>query len=338
MKNKLFKNILLVSFPLLLSIIFLFQYNSRVEENDCSEIIKLENGLYITVSCDAWDYVQPAMKFQHLWWNPTHIKQSRPLHIISAHYLGRFFKCVGIPNGLKIDSKEPVLHRDDYINKRRVQIISEQWPIFLSYIGINLFFIIVSLMIIIKITDYQKKSYGIFLYIFLSVTFVFNYLNKSFLFNTHSQVFAIFAPLLTIYFLSLIVYNYENYTKRFYLISLGVGLLMLFYGSFIYVIPFLILSELSVFIKSIDIKRNIQRWIYGLILFVIPTIIYMSCLKFYQNVTYYNQEVGANRQFLWVFDIFTGDRYSISEFAIRFSEFTKTFEISNIVSLILLLY
>lgn len=124
MKNKIFRNVLIVALPLLLSVIFLFQSNSRVEVNDCSEIIKLENGLHIPVSCDAWDYVEPAIKFQHLWWNPTHIKQSRPLHIITAHYLALIFKFAGVSEGLNIDKKDPVLHTNEYVSNRRVQILS----------------------------------------------------------------------------------------------------------------------------------------------------------------------------------------------------------------------
>lgn len=331
------KNILLVGLPLLLPVIFLFQATSRVEENDCSEIVKLENNLHIPVSCDAWDYVQPAMKFQHLWWNPTHIKQSRPLHIVSAHYLARFLKFIGVPEGLNIDLKEPILHKKDYINKRRVQIITEQWPIFLAYIIINYLFIIVSLMMLIKIINLNNQSNGILSYVFLAMTFVFNYLNKSFLFNTHSQVFAIFAPLLTIYYLSLLINWQEKYLSKFYTICLGLGLLMLFYGSFIYVIPFLIFSELFVSGSSKGLLLKIQRWIFGLFLFTLPTISYMFYLKLFQNVTYYNQEVGANRQFLWVLDVFNGTSYSISEFTIRFFEFIKTFEMSNTIMLIVLI-
>lgn len=337
MKNQLFKTVLLIVLPLLLSTVFLFQSNSRVEENDCSEIIKLENGLYIPVSCDAWDYVQPAMKFQHLWWNPTHIKQSRPLHIISAHYLALFLKFVGVPEGLDIDKKEPILYKKDYINKRRVQIITEQWHIVLSYIIINLLFIAISLIMIIKIINFDNYPYGILFYFFLSVTFVFNYLNKSFLFNTHSQVFAIFAPLLTIYYLSLLVNKPENYIRKFYTICFGLGLMMLLYGSFIYVIPFLIFSELFVYGKNKDLRLKIRRWILGFLLFALPTLVYIIYLKHFQNVTYYNQEVGGNRQFFWALDVFTSNRYSISEYAVRFFEFIKTFEISNMISLMVLL-
>jgi hypothetical protein len=338
MKNQFHRFVLLVCLPLLLPLLFLFQSSSRVEENDCSEIVKLENGLHIPVSCDAWDYVQPAMKFQHLWWNPIHIKQSRPLHIITAHYLARVLKYIGVPEGLSINKNEPILQRKDYVNKRRVQIITEQWHIFLSYIVINLFFIIISLMMFMKIINFIDYPYGIFLYVVLSVTFVFNYLNKSFLFNTHSQVFAIFAPLLTIYYLYLLIYKQESYRRQFHMFCFGLGLMMLFYGSFIYAIPFLIFSELFVYGRSKNLKLNIQRWIFGLFLFALPTLVYMFYLKYFQNVTYYNQEVGANRQFFWALDVFTSNRYSISEYALRFSEFIKTFEASNTIILLTLLY
>lgn len=322
-------------FVLIVPCLFLFQESSKVEKLDGSEIIHLKNGLNITVNGDTWDYIQPAMNYNHLWWDPYHIKQSRPLHIITVHYLGNFLIYFGFPTSVAHLIDDEIVFKNDYWSKRKIQILSSQWHYFISYIVVNYIVLTISLFFLLKsIMHHQVKktpTYKYFLFLILPAIFVvFNYVVKSFYFNTHSQMFAILSASVLVYTSTKYTHDFYNYEKIFILLCLILGVLLLFYGSFIYVLPFLLVIE--AFKSKID-KNFVKRWLLGSLLFVTPYIVYITYLKVIQNVNYYNMEAQNSRQFVWVIDsIEKGDL--VKSIITKWKIFLTSFDFINIIFIV----
>ena len=130
-----------------------------------------------------------------------------------------------------------------------------------------------------------------------------NNITKTFFWTPHQQMFNTLLPLFCIWlFISVLKNKYSP--GRLFLLNFLCGVLLLFYGSFLLLLPVLIIS---VFYKSrMIMKQKITQAFSPVFLssvaFSLPIITWIIILKM-TGVNFYSFETEFFRQFIWISDV-----------------------------------
>lgn len=318
--------VLILAIVLFLSPLLLFQSHSVGEEADCSSRIIYNQDFYLPFNCDACDFLYASENYQRLWWEKEHLRQNRPLHIVTVHYIGNMVKSLGMANFFTVPNDfigGDLKFKIDDCRYHILNDIGRLWPYYIGYIILN-FFILTLAIYLFCLSIRVMTGYNTIIDVLLiSAALCLNQVTKSFLFTPHSQMFALLSMTLAIYAITLLS-NQLFSNVRLMVFSLILGILMLYYGSFIYIIPAMILFLiLNTEIKQLKLKFLIKLLLM-VIIFIIPTLIYIFYLNF-KGLEYFNIEIKY-RQFVWVIDALKSGN-TLSVFREKWTGFLSTFNL-----------
>ena len=300
---------------------FLFSPKPVSQADYCGTYIKINKWAGFIKNCDTRYAVNPAINLKSLL-EPNTIRQSRPLYIIFGFMIGSSLEAVLYLFGFKY-YKESIF----YFAFILINFIT-------LYLGIILYNRILSSFTI-------DKS----LIIIFSVFMICNDTTKAFFWTAHQQIFSIFTPLLILFIMSRILFSPLMISnKKYLLVSLLSGLLLLLYGNFILILPCILASFLyKAYLENcIKNKEVVLTAIVSIVLFLIPTLLWISLV----TVTaghYYNHEMVAYRQLVWIVDKIQLGIYEFARYIKHYSiKYFKTFSLEilpfAIVSLIFLFH
>ena len=287
---------------------FLFSPKPVSRADYCGTYIKINKWAGFVRNCDTRYAVNPAINPKTLL-EPNTIRQSRPLYILFASLLG--------------SSLEMLLHLFglDY-HKESI--------FYFAFILINFMMLYLGLKLYCRIlTSFDTDK---FLIITFSIFLICNDSTKAFFWTAHQQIFSIFTPLLILFIMSRILLTSQMISnKKYLLVTLLSGVLLLVYGNFVLALPCILASFLyKAYLENrIKNKKIIFTAIISIVLFLIPTLLWIGLITMTAG-HYYNHEIAAYRQVVWVVDkmqlgVYESARY-VKHYSIKYFK-TFSFEI-----------
>jgi len=334
-KNNVYCYFLCLILALFLPILTTLTLNKKTELIDCSVQLKTNYGNYLPVNCDACDYVYPAERFQRLWWVENHIRQNRPAHIITVHYIGEILKKLKIPNLINTSFVDPKINSFTDCRKQMMLDWNRLLPFSLSYILLNVFLLGTSIYVMFLMIKDVRYTFRFIDLIIMAIILSVNMVVKSFFFTAHAQMFAFLSMVILIYVAKKILTEKDLPNTFFYRMSFLLGLLLLFYGSFIYVLPFLFLIEIIEKKATLFSLNHLKKWFLSMGLFSLPTILYILYLN-RVGLKYHNTELHGYQQFVWVYWSILNNNF-ITTIIEKFNFFVKAFDFTNTAILVYLL-
>lgn len=136
----------------------------------------------------------------------------------------------------------------------------------------------------------------------LFAVLVANNIIKAFIWTAHTQIFNLLLPVALVAIVTRTVGAGFPQRRRF-LIALGLGTLVLAYGSFLAGLPLLLISgEISRRRSGNPMTREVVLREAGLsAVFVAPTVLWVGFITLHAG-SFYSLETSRYRQFVWVFD------------------------------------
>lgn len=283
---------------------FLFSPKPVSRADYCGTYIKISKWAGFIRNCDTKYAVNPAIDPKFLL-EPNTIRQSRPLYILFAALLG--------------NSLEIVLHLIglNYLKKA---------IFYFAFILINF----ITLYLGMKLYCRILTSFGTdkFLIITFSIFLICNDTTKAFFWTPHQQMFNIFTPLFIVFIMSRILLATQMISnKKYLLISLLSGVLLLVYGNFILVLPCILASFLyKAYLENcINNRRIVITAVFSIVLFLIPTLLWIGLVTLTAG-HYYNHEIVAYRQVVWIVDKMQLGIYEFARYIKHYSiKYFKTF-------------
>lgn len=300
---------------------FLFSPEPISKADYCGSYIKINKWAGFIRNCDTRFALNPAINPKSLL-EPNTIRQSRPLYILLATFLGSALETILNPSGFDYD-KESIFY--------------------FAFILIN--FITLYLAIIMYRRILNSFNIDKFLIITFSVFLICNDTTKAFFWTAHQQIFSIFTPLLIVFIMSRILFSPQMISnKKYLLVSSLSGVLLLLYGNFVLILPCILASFLyKAYLENCIKNREILfTAIISITLFLVPTLLWIGLV----TVTaghYYNHEMVAYRQLVWIVDKIQLGIYEFARYIKHYSiKYFKTFSLEilpfAIVSLIFLFH
>lgn len=267
---------------------------------DCSiRYIQLNKFLGFQSNCDALAFIGLAIDPSYLL-EDQNIRQSRPLFILLGTITGYpvYFLSKPFHPSLK-SSLYPKL--SDSLTGLRAERFPLYISVYLGYVFINIIILVISLLLFEKIVQHFTGNWKNSRLLFYAVLFLLaaNPVTKAFFWTPHQQMFNILTPLLCIY-ISLFIAVKKLSILKTLLISAASGLLVLVYGSFLLLLPFIIGSYLSIE-KRKHTSRIILNCFLLILCFILPTLLWIIILKI-SGTTFYSYEFSGFRQFIWIID------------------------------------
>jgi hypothetical protein len=251
----------------------------------CGEYIKVSKMGFV-LFCDSYQYIyltsKPSLLLDS---NFVAVRQNRPLYIYAAHVIGLpvkfiideiitsdFFKKMGGEKHLYQKSINEKLASSPFLKIYHINdhknLVIELLPFYIAFVFLNFIILLLSLCLFEKLLIQLKTER--FVVHFLSLFIVCSGIVKAFFFSAHEQMFVFFTPICISSIIYLFLNNRIKQTQLL-LISFGMGILCLAYGSFILYFPCLgiayLIRQKSIRITTVLIKDLLP----SAILFLIPT-------------------------------------------------------------------
>jgi hypothetical protein len=213
--------------------------------------IHLNKVMGFSMNCDAIEYmglsVNPGLIFQK-----NNRRQSRPLYLLSGSLAGYSIYYLSAPFHEAINNIA--------YEQFKSQIPKEKVSLYLSHyaglVFINLIILVIAILLFEKIIIHYTgpPQNGFLLRYALLVLLISNHITKIFFWTPHQQMFNTLIPLLAIWLFTLILkHNYP--IKRLLLISFCCGMLLLFYGSFLILLPLIMISFF--YKRKVEMKQKL---------------------------------------------------------------------------------
>lgn len=300
----------------LFTFLFLFaQKPTTPTRTYCGEYIKISKMGFV-LFCDSYQYIyltsKPSLLLDS---NFVAVRQNRPLYIYAAHVIGlpvkfvideflssSLFKRMGGEKHLYQKSINEKLASSPFLKEYHIEdhknLVVEMLPFYIAFILLNFIILLLSLCLFELLLMQLKVER--FIIHFLSLFIVCSGIVKAFFFSAHEQMFVFFTPISISYVVFLFLNNKIQGAKLL-LISFGMGVLCLAYGSFILYFPCFGIAYL-IKQKSIRITVQLMKDLVPVaVLFVLPTFTWIFiCIHFSGH--YFNGEVSTFREFIWVKD------------------------------------
>lgn len=301
-----------------LTFLFLFSPKPRTTAGTyCGEYIKVSQ-LGFVLFCDSYQYVfltaNPSLLLDS---NFVAVRQNRPLYIYAAHVIGlpikfitsaviqsSFFKKLGGEKYLYQESINQKLESSPFLKMYKIDqakhhnLVVELLPFYIAFIMMNFLVLLSSLVLFEKLL--LRLSIEKYIIHFLSLFIASSGIVKAFFFSAHEQMFAFFTPI-SIAFLVYLYLNDKLSNIQLLLITLGMGILCLAYGSFILFYPCLSIAFL---VKQKSLKISIKMiaiLVPGAVLFALPTLSWMYICHYFSG-HYFNGEIETFREIIWIKD------------------------------------
>lgn len=279
--------------------VYLNKYMSILIDVDSDEMLGLAND--------------PSQLF-----NQKNQRQARPMLIYTAHIISKPLNFIFTT--LNLDKKINI-NLDGENTSKKIKN-SYKIPIFFSYVLINYFILLLSVILFINICLYHKINLKTILLFLPFLTL--NICTKYFLLCPHFQMFNILCPLLGCYIFQIINTKSNINYLNILIMSFSLGFLLLFYGIFIVLLPIFILS--LIFNKD-KIINLIQKIFFTSIVFFIPSIIWSLYLRILGTEIYFHET--KQKMLIWIFDLKLNNFLSI--IFTNFIDFFKTFNVQYFV-------
>lgn len=246
----------------------------------CGRVLNVFANLKVLINCDSAVFMKDAQDTSRLI-DGESVYQDRPAHAFTVSALGNLMKVFGFPNTSRA------------ITGNSGEIIVYQSAYYFSYLILNLLIVLVAANLALRfihsgigaIPVYEQACISLITILLVSA----NELTKSFFWTPHSQMFNILLPVLAI---TLISRRQEvNTLKRYLSISSGIVVLMFYYPMYGILLPILLFSSYSKFLKK------------SLLIFVplVLFLIYPKTLEFLGG-SYSNWAISNFRQYVWIID------------------------------------
>ncbi|MBK7560040.1 MAG: hypothetical protein IPI68_00615 [Chitinophagaceae bacterium] len=311
---------------LITAVSFLFSpkpVNNNGPDKHCpTNYIRLNNSLGFSMNCDAVEYIGLSVK-PSLLFKQGNRRQSRMFYILYGSAAGYSIYFLTSPIHKTLNNIVPKQFETQIPNKKVSVYISH----YAGLVFFNLLILIFALLLYEKIIFYYTGPWknSALLRITLLLLLISNNSTKTFFWTPHQQMFNTLLPLFSI---GLFIWLFKNhYSKtRLFFISFLCGTLLLFYGSFLVLLPVLLVS---VFYKNRKILK--QKFtqastpvLLSFVAFTLPIFVWIIFLKFI-GVNFYSHETAYFRQFIWIFDALKSpDRNLASELALNLLIYLKT--------------
>ncbi|HVZ55730.1 MAG TPA: hypothetical protein VG870_03645 [Chitinophagaceae bacterium] len=246
------------------------------------------------MTCDAFELVGGSIKPSYLFSKNYH-RQSRPLYILSGSLFGYSIYFLSYPVHDLIREKAAPQFRNLVIPQRVPLYVSH----FAGLVLINFIILLISLWLFESIIEKYSgtRKNGKILQFFLLVSLLANNVTKQFFWVPHFQMFNTLMPLLAIWFFTINSDGLQS-KKRIFLQGCTTGILQLFYGSFILLLPVLVLS-----LYKYQLKREfIKRIVVILTGFAIPIALWFFIIGI-NHILPYSDEMERFREFIWIEDV-----------------------------------
>lgn len=263
--------------------------------------IRLNNSMGIRVNGDAFAFVALAIEPHHLF-DKNQVRQSRPGYILTAHITGTLIYALTYPFRDQLESFFQSKINEQHPQKGKEKI-AKWFSYYAAYILLN--FIVLLLTLYLFDTLLQQISgpwQSVAIRNLLLFLLIDNPIMKLFFWSPHVQLFTLLTPLLMVAS-GLMVARHAARPARLYGYSLLAGILLLFYGSFLLLLPALLTGY------WIYTRQN-QKQLLGVdflriglmvLFYTLPLACWILIVK-YNATQFYSAEVGEFRQFIWIAD------------------------------------
>jgi len=285
---------------------FLFSpcWDAYTIEGERSSCFALNNQMRVVICADTYNFIWLATEPSQLLKKNTY-RQSRPLFVMAGRFVGLGVYYLSYPFHSKIDAF--LKNNTSFLPQYYDYETNTGTYFFCFYIGfliINVIILLICLLLFEKIVKALSGEWknGTLLFSLILAVLLSHPVTKVFFWSVHQQLFNILTPLLSVY-IGILILKKRAGTKKLFLISIGLGLLLLFYGNFLLALPVLVGCYLYAEKKN-GTNRGYASLLYSLlfvILFFLPATIWILYLKSI-NVTIYNPELVEYRQFIWIVD------------------------------------
>ena len=287
---------------------------------ECVQNVDLPGPFGLSLNGDSPDFLLVAIDPARMLGDKK-LRQSRPGMIFAAHVLSRplvllFRWAENLPQDL-IPFDKVFAHE---LNGRP---FGEILPAYMAYVALNMLLLLLAARLFLSLVARRDDPVIPVILVPMCVVLVANDVTKAFLFSPHTQLFNILVPILCIWcglrsWEDRIVYQNEVYAWS---VLWGLGLLA--YGSFIVIMPFLLLPSLLR-----DPRRTfVPRAAGATILFALPMLTWYLFVH-YKTGGFYQHEMEQSRQLVWMKDV-NGGFAIITHVLHNFTEIVANFQRSN---------
>ncbi|MBB6057783.1 hypothetical protein HNQ93_000613 [Hymenobacter luteus] len=274
---------------------FLFSPAPRTEAEYCGTYLHLTSFAGFTANCDGFVYMEDARHPWHLL-EPNEVRQSRPLFILLGTAVG--YPCTWLVQGLTAAGLLPP--------QVLAHLPSKYQPLLGFYIGYVLLNYLVLLGSMLLFTElYHRLRPGRTEPMLLGALLLFfasNQVTKAFFWTVHQQMFTFLVPLFCAWLLLEQTQPNLRRPRRVAAWAFLTGLLALVYGSFVLVLPCLLVGIWRQN-RGRRLPSPLRLGVGAGLLFMVPTLLWIGLLRL-QGVTYYNHEAEAYHQLVWLLDVF----------------------------------
>ncbi len=284
--------------------------------------IKLNKYMGFSMNCDAIEYMGGSVAPGYLF-NDKYSRQSRPLYLLSGSLIGYTIYFISSPFHSSINKWAGSWFGN--------QIPQDKVSLYLSHyaglIFLNLLILVFSLLFFEKIIDRFTGSWknGNWFKYSLMLLLISNHITKTFFWTPHQQMFNTLLPLLCIWFFSKYIIKQASLQKQLTL-SFLLGLMLLFYGSFLLILPILIFTIFykTKFIEKKNLSESLKPALFNSIVFILPLLSWILILKI-SGIDFYSHETAYFREFLWIADAINDPKRNFfNEVLVNFSIYIKT--------------
>lgn len=264
---------------IVISTLWLFSPRPTSAGDYCGHYVSINARMGFVVNCDAGTYAAPAESPARLM-QSEEVRQSRPLYVL----LGTI---VGYPlSGLA---------------RLVVPGIDPRAPFHIGFALINLVLLASS----VTLFDSLLSSAGVdrMVIVPLAVFLIANDVTKAFVWTAHQQMFSLLTPLIALCLFQRIAGPPALSRSRFWTLSLLLGLLPLVYGNFLVILPTLLVADAWArgWNGGGRLTGMVARFGPATVAFLAPTCAWIALVT-WRAGSYYNHEMVAYRQLIWMAD------------------------------------
>jgi hypothetical protein len=197
----------------------------------CNYYITKFNFINIHIDCDSQYFLLDSQDPSRLLTNQSPL-QDRPLHMLVVYIIYKLLSAIGVPSGaITYLGQDNIPQTYNVLN-------------YAIFITLNAIFLIASIVLVMSVLINSKSRTGRYYKVsvfLLLILIAQNPVNREYFWTPHSQVFNILIPALLFF---LVQKKFIVDRKRFILLMLFISTALLFYPTFLVVLPVFFLKTL----------------------------------------------------------------------------------------------
>lgn len=289
----------IIYFLITLIIPLSFLFSPSPQEKTCSTYIPINKHMGYMLNCDSFGFIEAARNPSVLF-EKDYMWQGRPLFIIMGSVIG--YGIYPLINLIPADYFEmtavKALPPIESPSKDKITTFT----FYLAYIFLNFLFVFFSIVLLDLIIDLLADSkFPQNLKYLFSIFVASNLATKSFFLSPHLQMMIMFSPLLCCYVTLKTSLDYNFNYKKIIFIAFLIGFLNLVYGTFILILPNIIIALAYQHFRSKTLFNFIKQSIFISLAFILPSVLWIGTI-IAKNGHFYSLDFSGYRQFVWIID------------------------------------